>query len=209
MSLYGEIEDLARRIRWEMEHLAVPPERIALVIRNLSDYSDAITNVFGRFGIPCFFRRGIPVSAAPLVKTLLSLLSLPLNMDRDRFCALLQSASIHWPGFDDLDERRQVAFDLLDAATPPRITAETVRHQLHAYYQEQKRPGDQSGLRIKAVAGIIAALREISLPATLSEHGDRARKLIRDLKLEDILPNLMVVRIQPSSSTNSCRSRSA
>lgn len=95
---YGEIEDLARRIAWELQDRPDPlrPEDICLVTRNLGAASDAIINVFSRFGIPYYFRRGVPVLSVPIIKSLINLARLSATRERDLFCALLQSPWMNW-----------------------------------------------------------------------------------------------------------------
>ena len=55
---YGEIEDLARRIGWYLQHGETSSERIALVVPNVSTVQDIIPHVFSRFRIPYFFPAG-------------------------------------------------------------------------------------------------------------------------------------------------------
>ena len=98
VGVYGEVEDLARRIAWELYDRPDPvaPEEIALVVRDLGVYADAVTDVFRRFGIPFHFRRGEPALAVPVVKTMLNLVELSATRRRDVFCALLRSPWLDW-----------------------------------------------------------------------------------------------------------------
>ena len=70
---YGEIEDLARRICWNLQTGDLPPHRIALVVPNIGTVQDIVPHVFGRFQIPYYFRRGRPVLSSPCVKAFLQL----------------------------------------------------------------------------------------------------------------------------------------
>lgn len=101
--LYGEVEDLARRILWELEqpraHLR--PEDIALVVPNVGRYSDAIENVFRRFRLPYHFRRGRAVPSAPVAQAILRVLEVRASRDRDALCALLESPWIAWEAMED------------------------------------------------------------------------------------------------------------
>lgn len=183
---YGEIEDLARRIRWEIDHRHAAPERIALVVRNIGDYADAITHVFERFGIPCFFRRGLPASSLPLVKNFLSLLSFPLGMERDRFCALLQSPVLKWSGFASDEERRQAAFEIAASGTAPRISAENVASCLERYSRagESRIPPARFPAVLRAVSSGLKRLRSLAGPATLAEHARNALAVIADFRAD-------------------------
>ena len=75
VGLYGEVEDLARRIAWLLESGKCRPKDVAFCARNLGDYSDAVTNVFSRFRIPYYFRRGVPVMSIAAVKDVLNLIT--------------------------------------------------------------------------------------------------------------------------------------
>ncbi len=101
--LYGEVEDLARRILWELEqpHAQLRPEEIALVVPNVGRYSDAIENVFRRFRLPYHFRRGRAVPAAPVAQAILRVLEVRARRDRDAFCALLESPWIAWEAMEN------------------------------------------------------------------------------------------------------------
>ena len=113
---YGEIEDAARRIATEIES-GTAPEEIALILRDLSPYTDIIPDVFRRFGIPYYFRRGTPAAAHPPVKALLALLTFPQTRSRDRLCDLLLHPGIDWPGIED----REVLVQQLRKTEPPRL----------------------------------------------------------------------------------------
>jgi len=115
---YGEIEDAARRIACEIE-TGTPPDEIALIVRDLSPYTDIVPDVFQRFGIPYHFRRGTPAAAHPPVKALLALLAFPLNFSRDRLCDLLLMPGIQWPGLDT--EARQTLVQEIRLKEPPRL----------------------------------------------------------------------------------------
>jgi RecB family exonuclease len=116
---YGEIEDIARRIAKQIEN-GTPPDEMALILRNLGPYTDIIPDVFQRFGIPCFFRRGAPAVSDPQVKTLLSLLTLSTGKPpRDRLCDLLTAPSVEWLGLD-LEQRQHLAKKLRQEE-PPRL----------------------------------------------------------------------------------------
>ena len=115
---YGEIEDTARRIAGEIE-TGTAPDDIALIVRDLSPYTDIIPDVFMRFGIPYHFRRGTPAAAHPPVKALLALLAIPNTFSRDRLCDLLIMPGIQWPGLDA--EVRRTLVQEIRLKEPPRL----------------------------------------------------------------------------------------
>ncbi len=110
---YGEIEDLARRIGWNLQTHQMAPNRMALVVPNIGKVQDIIPHVFSRFRIPYFFRRGRPVLSSPCVKAFLAWLTFPLHPDRDTLIDLIRNPAIQ---FDD----RERAIDAL-VKEPPRV----------------------------------------------------------------------------------------
>ncbi len=151
VGVYGEIEDLARRIAWELFDRPDPvrPEDICLVTRDLGAASDAIMDVFARFNIPYYFRRGVPVLAVPVVKTLLNLARLSADRERNVFCALLESPWTRWneassaatagrplPDFDP----SSLADDLLRSDVEPTLDdPDRLSRRLAAYYLKKRR----------------------------------------------------------------------
>lgn len=136
---YGEIEDLARRIAWEIHDRPDPvrPEDICLVSRNLGAASDAIMDVFARFNIPYYFRRGIPILAIPIIKTVLDLARFSATRERDTFCALLQSPWIDWS--PTLANPAQLADDLLRSGVEPVLdTPDRISRRLATYVLKQR-----------------------------------------------------------------------
>ncbi|QHI69664.1 PD-(D/E)XK nuclease family protein [Tichowtungia aerotolerans] len=113
---YGEIEDAARRVAADIEQ-GTAPEEIALILRDLSPYTDIVPNVFQRFGIPYYFRRGTPAAAHPPVKALLALLEFPQRRSRDRLCDLLLQPGIDWPGIED----REALVQQIRKTEPPQL----------------------------------------------------------------------------------------
>ncbi|MDF7807560.1 PD-(D/E)XK nuclease family protein [Pontiellaceae bacterium B12219] len=95
---YGEIEDLARRICWNLQTLNIPANRIALVVPNLGTVQDIVPHVFSRFQIPYYFRRGRPVLSSACVKAFMAWLAFPLHPERDIRIDLVRNPSLH---FDD------------------------------------------------------------------------------------------------------------
>jgi hypothetical protein len=70
---YAEVEAAARDIRRRLERRE-SPERIALLARDMAVYGDLIEDVCRRFRIPVYFRKGKPLLANALVKTVVNVL---------------------------------------------------------------------------------------------------------------------------------------
>ncbi|MBN2703644.1 MAG: PD-(D/E)XK nuclease family protein [Pontiellaceae bacterium] len=92
--VYGEIEDLARRIAWHLQYADLTPNRMALVVPDIGAVQDIVPHVFGRFRIPYYFRRGRPVLSSPCVKAFLSWLAFPLRFERDALIDLVRNPAI-------------------------------------------------------------------------------------------------------------------
>ncbi|MEI8139675.1 MAG: PD-(D/E)XK nuclease family protein [bacterium] len=136
VGLYGEIEDLARRIAWELHDRAAPlrPEDICLVTRNLGTCSDAIMDVFSRFNIPYYFRRGVPLLAIPIIKTILNMARFSATRNREVFCALLESPWINWPS-KGLADPASLADDILRSGAEPTLDdPKRLARRLVSYY---------------------------------------------------------------------------
>ena len=154
VGLYGEIEDLARRVAWELNDRPDPlrPEDICLVTRNLGACSDAIMDVFSRFNIPYYFRRGVPLLAIPIIKTILNLARFSATRDREVFCALLESPWIKWKN-KGLDDPASLADDILRSGAEPVIDdPKRLAHRLVSYYNNPYSENQQFPTREKAEA---------------------------------------------------------
>jgi len=180
---YGEIEDAARRIANEIE-TGIAPDEIALVLRNLSPYTDIVPDVFQRFGIPYHFRRGMPAAAYPPVKALLALLAFPQTFSRDRLCDLLLMPGIQWPGIEDREELVQ---EIL-LKEPPRLRRIPKELQSFQWLEERRRDAlvasrtqrnamGTSRLRFSEQVNTLIQQHGLSFPEevlTLMEELDRA-----------------------------------
>jgi hypothetical protein len=183
---YGEIEDLARRICWNLETLGIPPHRIALVVPDIGTVQDIVPHVFGRFGIPYYFRRGRPVLSSPCVKAFIAWLAFPLRPERDALIDLVRNPAIKF------DDRETEVARLLKQ--PPRIDVGEAFLPAHSGAQALKmlqerivEPADH--FNAEALKAVEAALDG------LGEHAISLRDLV-DL-LEELLEN---VNVRPRDS---------
>lgn len=148
-----EVETVARRIR-ELLACGVPPERVAIVVRNLDQYGDLLESVCRRYRIPLWFRRGIPLFHVPLTKTVFSLLELAdSTYPRPVLLKLLTSAYLRpageWPN-DVVGLINAVGY--LDRTHAPLPTL------LDAYVRRQQ-PGDEHTQRVRTLAAWIDELQ--------------------------------------------------
>lgn len=188
---YGEIEDAARRIAREIE-TGSDPDEIALILRDLSPYTDIIPDVLQRYGIPYHFRRGTPAAACPPVKTLLALLAFSQTRSRDRLCDLLLNPAITWPDLS-MDARRKRAQDIRKNE-PPRLLQ--VPKELHIF-QPSETPEQFAAIAQKLMAQhdltlpeeVLVLLNEIatvrSRPLPPEQWVDFFEKLLSNITLND------------------------
>lgn len=94
---YREIEEVGRAIRKRLEG-GTPASSIAILARDLSGYGEIIEDVARRYRIPLHQRRGAPLSAAPLVRTLLALVETARDgFPRDATLGLLGNSYVDFP----------------------------------------------------------------------------------------------------------------
>ncbi|MEI6234822.1 MAG: PD-(D/E)XK nuclease family protein [Planctomycetota bacterium] len=71
-SPYAEVYEIGRRVRRWITDEKIAPSDIAIMFRDLGQYSQSIHDVFKRLGVPFYERRGEPASFQPLVRVALS-----------------------------------------------------------------------------------------------------------------------------------------
>ena len=91
INAYGEIEDIARRIRWYIEYYNYSFHEIAIYAPSLSLVDDIIPHVFERFDLCYYYDRGRPVLSSPIVKLFFSYLSISVSKNRDEVIDFLRN----------------------------------------------------------------------------------------------------------------------
>ncbi len=188
---YGEAEDLARRIVWEtrLRPNPVRPEEICIVARDIGRYADPIRSVFPRFGIPFYFRRGLPVLSAPIVKVMLHFLELSSSGSREAFCSLLESP---WPDWTDIVDgpgnAERLADDIRRSGIEPEIGSEReLKSRLEAYYRQRPPGGSGPAAFIAAAVSAWRRAKGLAVPGRLR---DGIVDLLRRLNEEFHLPSI-------------------
>jgi len=88
--IYQEAEAIGKEIRKLMD-AGVKPSKIGVLFKDFALYSEMIEDVFHRFKIPLYFRRGKPLLSSNVVKTILSIFELlDNNFKRDTFLKIMR-----------------------------------------------------------------------------------------------------------------------
>ena len=89
--MYREAEAIGKEIRKLLDS-GVKPGTVGVLFQDLARYSEMIEDVFHRFKIPLYFRRGRPLLSNTVAKTILSIFELlDTNFERDVFLKIVQS----------------------------------------------------------------------------------------------------------------------
>ena len=68
---YNEVDEIGRQVKNLLDS-GIGLDRICVVFRSLEEYGSLVEEIFGRFGIPVYFRRRSSLTSEPLIKMLLS-----------------------------------------------------------------------------------------------------------------------------------------
>ncbi len=179
--VYGEIEDLVRRIGWHLGQ-GMAPQRIALVVPNIGTVQDIVPHVFGRFRIPYFFRRGRPVLSSPCVKAFFAWLAFPQRPLRDDLVDLVRNPAIHFEQREAMVERligQPPRLDPLDYAFLPPADGCSAVQALEILQERIVEPEDHFNAEaVKAVAATLEALGNQPMP--LGELVDLLEELLEN-----------------------------
>ena len=99
--IYQEAEAIGKEIR-KLLDAGVEPNKIGVLFSNLAVYSEMIEDVFNRFKIPIYFRRGKPLLSSNVIKTVVSFFELlGKNFERNAFLKIARSNYIDFWGGDE------------------------------------------------------------------------------------------------------------
>src|SRR5690606_25008169 len=117
------------------------------------DYADAVVNVFSRFGIPFYFRRGVPLSSLPVVQTVLNLARFSQSRSRNALVDLLHSPWLDWTGVLGAEIAPGALAKAIEA-----VGAETVLDaaRLRARFRDWRPSGGQPGAWARAAGQVLA-----------------------------------------------------
>lgn len=189
-SPYSEVYEIGRRIRgWIVDEHVAPPA-ICLAFRDLGAYSQAVSDVFRRFGIPYHERRGEPAIFQPLVRVALSAIDACVNglgrSDLFRFlCSgVVDVAALAGHAGDAVDPEDLHAL-ALDAHID-RFFGDEARAPASAWADRLQRYAARHGARSAHAAvlrGVTAKLSGLCVQRTAKAHAAAWAKLFADAGL--------------------------
>ena len=111
--IYQEAETIGKEISKLLDE-GVKPGKIGVLFKDLSLYGEMIEDVFNRFKIPLYFRRGKPLLSSNVIKTILSIFELlDNNFERHTFLKIIRSNYIDfWQGEYSLDGGKMESYIL-------------------------------------------------------------------------------------------------
>jgi RecB family exonuclease len=189
---YAEVYEIGRRVRaWIVEeHIA--PAAICLALRDPGMYSQVVADVFRRFGIPFYERRGEPAVFQPVVRAALSALDACVNglarADVFRFlCSGLPDLAVlvKRPG-EEVDAGE--LHDLALAAHIDRFFGSDAEKPANAWQtrlQHHAERADECGKRGAAVlSALVARMDGLRGTRTLAAHAKAWRQFFRDAGMD-------------------------
>ncbi|MFH0938909.1 MAG: PD-(D/E)XK nuclease family protein [Planctomycetota bacterium] len=183
---YAEVYEIGRRVHEWIAQDRIAPTQIGVAFRNLGPYSQAISDVFNRFEIPFYERRGEPLAFQPLIRVALSAVDACVTgLNRRDLFRFLCAGPVNIAGLARLtlqvetrpnalhDLAREARIDCFfgpEAAQP----AAAWRKRLHRFPADDRR---------KTLLAIIERLAAMNVTRSLAAHADAWRHLFSDASL--------------------------
>lgn len=193
--LYREVEEIGREIRRLLDQ-GVSPEQIGVVFRDLSEYGRIVEDVFNRFTLPIYFRRGSPLNSSPLIKTILTVIEIIRSQyARDMVLKFLNSNYIQ-PPWKGVHERLTAGgleaivleSGIIDANSLPwEECLKRYRKRLERKLKEESRTEKKSKIESKlftiqliskAISQFINLLEDFRKPKSLGDFLSGLKKLM-------------------------------
>ena len=177
---YAEIEEIGRRVRRLLDDGAAP-ESIGVAAPALGEYGQLVEDVFRRFRLPLYFRRGAPLMIQGPVRALLALLRLAgSKWERDRVLDVMASPylnlgdRISWDRAAEISARLGVMDDRGGSGW----------RLLQKPAAGVAAPGEAAALA-EAVQNLKEKLRPLTRAQTWDDFRSNCLKLLGDLELPE------------------------
>ncbi|HBO84296.1 MAG TPA: hypothetical protein DD641_04855 [Deltaproteobacteria bacterium] len=184
---YREIEEVGRETR-RLFSAGVNPADIGVVFRDIAPYGEIVEDVFRRFNIPLYFRRGTPLLASPIIKNILSVYDIiESGFERERVLKLLNSDYVDYSSFAG---EKGIDFDTIERiAADAKIISEDVEGWGNAIerYIRQKKGDAGAEMAVKClVSNFIKTLKGIDKKQTFKGHKAALYKVIEKLSIDRV-----------------------
>ena len=189
INAYGEIEDIARRIRWQIEHCNYCFHEIAIYTSSLLLVDDIIPHVFERFDLSYYYDRGRPALSSPIVKLFFSYLSISISKNRDEVIDFLRNPTLknNYDTLVDIYVKSRPIVDLnedLFISNQEKINGELLLNKLNDLFEEPKSEDDHFNfMSYQKLKEILNELKENNFSIY-----DGIEMIRESLKNENILP---------------------
>jgi ATP-dependent helicase/DNAse subunit B len=178
---YHEVEEVGRIIR-DLIQDGAAPENIAVGVSDMGLYGDMLEDVFRRFRLPLFMRRGAPLKIQAPVRAITSLMRLAIsNFERELILDLLASPYLDfdlpfsWARAAELTAKAGVTDDRAGGG-----------YRENLFRLAQRSPADRADAEtlIQKLDTIREMLRPLSKPQTWPNFDRNIRMILEKLKLE-------------------------
>ena len=179
---YAEVEAIGRSI-YELLEQGTAPDNIAVAFNDLSAYGQLAEDVFRRFKLPLFFRRGSPLAVQAPVRAILALIRLAQShWEREDVLNLLASPyldfniTLPWPRIESL---------CLQAGIIDERTGQTWVSSLRKL--AGKRPKDRPEIEelIGAITYIKKIVGSLARPQTWGEFNNHAKEILTQMRIQE------------------------
>lgn len=188
---YMEIEAVGREIRKLLQN-GIKPNEIGVMFRDITIYEEIVGDVFKRFKIPLYFKRGRNLLGMPVIKNILSIYdTIEAGFERESVLKLLNSGYVT---LSEIASGGHIEFkDIERVVSEIKVVGEDTEGWDNAFERYLR------GLDIKGEAGVdmttllavkglilnlISMLKEIDKPQPFKRHKDSLYAVVKRLGIE-------------------------
>ncbi|MBW2621792.1 MAG: exodeoxyribonuclease V subunit gamma [Deltaproteobacteria bacterium] len=179
---YAEVEAIGRSIFSLLEQ-GTAPEKIAVAFNDLGTYGQLVEDVFRRFNLPLFFRRGSPLAVQAPVRALLVLLRLAESRwEREAVLNILSSPyldfdiNLPWPRIESLS---------LQAGIIDERVGETWVSNLRKLARNQPNNRPEINELVAAIQSIKKMIEPLTRNQTWSQLNHSAKDIFARTRIQD------------------------
>ena len=182
---YHEVEEVGRIIWGLIRDGGVEPENIAVGVRDMSLYGDMLEDVFRRFRLPLFMRRGAPLTIQAPARAITAMMRLAIsNFERELILDLLASPYLDfglpfpWSRAAELTAKAGVTDDRAGGG---------YRENLIRLSRRSKADQEDAEKLVKKLDALRDMLRPLSKPQTWPDFVGNINRILDELRLESMI----------------------